>query len=132
MENSQVDRLVLVADDNVDAGDSLGSLLETLGRRVLVVRDGAAAVQAASGELPELAILDLGMPTMDGWEACRRIRALPGGLQVRLIALSGWGTPEARAKSDAAGFDAHWTKPVEAASLLGLVTGEGGARTLQA
>ena len=121
MENVQADRLVLIADDNIDAGDSLGSLLESLGVRVLVVRDGEAAVQAASRELPEIAILDLGMPKMDGWEACRQIRALPGGSQARLIALSGWGTPEARAKSVEAGFDTHWTKPAEATSLIRLV-----------
>ena len=121
MENEKADRLVLVADDNIDAGDSLGSLFESLGLRVQVVRDGEAAVQAASRELPDIAILDLGMPKMDGWEACRQIRALPGGSDARVIALSGWGTPEARAKSVEAGFDTHWTKPAEATSLIRLV-----------
>ena len=118
MRNGKAVRLVLVADDNADAGDTLGCFLETLGLRVLVVRDGEAAVQAAAREMPDVAILDLGMPKVDGWAACREIRALPGGAEARLIALSGWGSPDARAKSAQAGFDAHWTKPAEATSLL--------------
>ena len=124
MENAKADRLVLVADDNIDAGDTLALLLESLGVRVVVVRDGMAAVEAASRELPTIAILDLGMPKIDGWEACRQIRALPGGSKARLIALSGWGTPEARAKSVTAGFDTHWTKPAEVTSLIRLLVSD--------
>jgi CheY-like chemotaxis protein len=115
--------LLLVADDNEDSGDSLGSFAEILGLRVLVVRDGEAAVQVALREMPKIAILDLGMPKVDGWAACRLIRALPNGMDVRLVALSGWGSAEARARSAEAGFDAHWTKPAEAASLMRLLVG---------
>lgn len=111
-------RLVLIADDNADAGDTLGCFLETLGLRVLVVRDGLAAVEAAKREMPDVAILDLGMPNLDGWSACRELRAMPGGETARIIALSGWGAPDARAKSAEAGFDAHWTKPADATALL--------------
>jgi CheY-like chemotaxis protein len=116
-------RLVLIADDNADAGETLGFFLQSLGLRVTVVRDGAAAVEAASHEMPDVAILDLGMPKMDGWAACREIRALPGGSQARIIALSGWGAEDARAKSAQAGFDAHWTKPAEATELLKVLLG---------
>lgn len=118
MPSAKAIRLVLIADDNADAGDTLGAFLETLGLRVVVVRDGEAAVEAALRELPDVAILDLGMPKVDGWSACRQIRELPGGAEVRLIALSGWGSPEARSKSEHAGFDAHWTKPAEATALM--------------
>lgn len=121
MGTTNTGRLVLVADDNADSGDSLGCLMEILGLRVLVVRDGEAAVEVASREMPKIAILDLGMPKVDGWAACRRIRALPHGANVRLIALSGWGSAEAREKSAQAGFDAHWTKPAEASSLMRLL-----------
>lgn len=123
MENEKAIRLVLIADDNVDAGDTLGCFLETLGLRVHVVRDGEAAVQAVMREMPDIVILDLGMPKVDGWSACREIRSLPGGAAVRLIALSGWGSPDARAKSAEAGFDAHWTKPADATSLLRMLMG---------
>ena len=111
-------RRVLIADDNADSGDTLGCFLETLGMHVLVVREGEAAVREATRAMPEIVILDLGMPKLDGWAACRAIRALPGGAEARLIALSGWGSPEARAKSAHAGFDAHWTKPADATALL--------------
>jgi CheY-like chemotaxis protein len=114
-------RSVLLADDNEDGADSLAAFIELLGFRVRVARNGIAAVEAAVRELPEVAILDLGMPGLDGWEVCRRIRLLPGGRLVRLVALTGWGSDEARRKSADAGFDAHWTKPADPASLLSVL-----------
>ncbi len=118
MKTDSAVRFVLIADDNVDAGDTLGCFLETLGVRVKVVRDGEAAVEVASAEMPDVVILDLGMPKLDGWSACRQIRELPGGANARVIALSGWGAADVRNKSAQAGFDAHWTKPADATSLL--------------
>jgi CheY-like chemotaxis protein len=114
-------RRVLLADDNPDGADTMAAFLELLGFEVTVARDGPTAVAEAARALPDVAILDLGMPGFDGWEACRRIRSLPGGGATKIIALSGWGSPEARAKSREAGFDAHWTKPAEAASLLAVL-----------
>jgi CheY-like chemotaxis protein len=118
MDHDNAIRLVLIADDNADAGETLGLFLQRLGLRTIVVTDGEAAVEAASREMPDLAILDLGMPKKDGWTACSEIRALPAGAEARIIALSGWGAPDARGKSAEAGFDAHWTKPAEASELL--------------
>lgn len=114
-------RRVLIADDNADAGDTLGQFMVALGMSAVVVRDGQAAVDAAAALMPDLAILDLGMPKLDGWQTCERIRSLPGGESARVIALSGWGAADAREKSARAGFDAHWTKPAEAAELVALV-----------
>jgi CheY-like chemotaxis protein len=111
-------RTILLADDNVDAADTLGAFLEMLGFQVRVVHDGAAAVREATAELPDIAILDLGMPGLDGWATCRAIRSLPRGATVRVVALSGWGSAEVRLKSQQAGFDAHWTKPAEAETLI--------------
>ena len=111
-------RKVLLADDNQDGVDTLAAFLEMLGFKVRVARDGGAAIDLAAREMPDLAILDLGMPVVTGWEVCRAIRAMPGGERVRMVALSGWGSEEARRKSDEAGFDAHWTKPADASALL--------------
>ncbi len=102
---------VLVADDNVDAADTLAALLDIAGHTTRVVHDGAAAVEAAGAFLPELVFLDIGMPFMDGNEAARRLRRMPALEGVMLVALTGWGTEEDRARSRAAGFDRHLLKP---------------------
>src|SRR5690606_5230703 len=110
-------RRVLVADDNPDAAASLAALLELLGSDVRVARDGREAVEIAAWFRPELALLDIGMPGLDGCGACRRIRALPGGARMTLVALTGWGQEQDRRRSLAAGFDQHLVKPVEPAVL---------------
>jgi CheY-like chemotaxis protein len=102
---------VLVADDNVDAAATLAALLEIAGHTVRVVHDGAAAVEEAARFQPDLVFLDIGMPLMDGYEAARRLRQLPALNGVMLVALTGWGTEEDRARSRAAGFDRHLLKP---------------------
>ena len=102
---------VLVADDNVDAAATLAALLEIAGHTVRVVHDGAAAVEEAARFQPDLVFLDIGMPFMDGYEAARRLRQLPALDGVMLVALTGWGTEEDRARSRAAGFDRHLLKP---------------------
>jgi PAS domain S-box-containing protein len=103
---------VLLADDNEDAATSLALLLELHGHRVRIVHDGAEAVRAAGESMPDAVLLDIGMPAMDGYEAARRIRALPTATGVRLIALTGWGQERDRQRAEAAGFDMHFTKPV--------------------
>jgi signal transduction histidine kinase/ActR/RegA family two-component response regulator len=102
---------VLVADDNVDAADTLGDLLEALGCQVCVTYDGEQAVQTAAGFQPVLVFLDIGMPRMDGYAAARALRALPGLQRVMLVALTGWGAEADRARTRAAGFDDHLLKP---------------------
>lgn len=108
---------VLVADDNLDAASSLGLLLGAQGHDVRLVHGGVAAVAAATELRPDLALLDIGMPGLNGYETAKRIRELPHGAQIRLVALTGWGQDEDRRKSLAAGFDEHLTKPVDADTL---------------
>jgi len=109
---------VLVADDNVDAATTLAMLLELMGHRCTIVHDGHTALAAYAQARPDVALLDIGMPGMDGYELARRLRALQGPHALRLVALTGWGAANDRALSAQAGFDLHLTKPVDYESLL--------------
>jgi signal transduction histidine kinase len=104
---------ILVADDNRDAADTLCTLLEVLGHEVQRVHDGEAAVSAAEKFNPQLVLLDIGMPQLNGYEACKRIRVQPGGAGRTLVAVTGWGQPEDRRRSQDAGFDHHLVKPID-------------------
>jgi len=104
---------VLIVDDNVDAAESLGVLLRCLGAEVVTVHDGPAALEAMRSEKPAAAVLDIGMPGMDGYEVARRARAEPDGADITLIALTGWGNDEDRRRSREAGIDHHLVKPVD-------------------
>ncbi|WP_332853693.1 hybrid sensor histidine kinase/response regulator [Duganella sp. S19_KUP01_CR8] len=104
---------VLVVDDNQDAADSLAALLEIDGFDAHAVYDGASAIAASAEHPPDLIILDLGMPGMDGYETARAIRQRPGADNILMIALTGWGQGDARRRSGEAGFDHHLVKPVE-------------------
>jgi PAS domain S-box-containing protein len=115
---------VLVVDDNVDAADSLALLLRLQGHEVQVAYDGLAALAKAEASVPAVAFLDIGMPAMDGHELARAFRARPALAGVRLVALTGWGQPEDRQRTRAAGFDHHLVKPVDAEALAHLL-GEG-------
>lgn len=108
-----VGRRILVADDNRDAAESLAVLLRLEGHDVYVADDGSTALRVYDEQQPEVALLDIGMPQMDGYEVARRIRARPAGKRVLLIALTGWGQDKDRAASRDAGFDHHLVKPVE-------------------
>ena len=114
-------RRILVADDNQDAADSLALLLRMAGHEVRTAHDGQAALELAADWRPEVALLDLGMPRMDGFEAARRIRAAAWGEAMLLVAQTGWGQDEDRRRTAAAGFDAHLVKPVDHDALLGLI-----------
>ncbi|WP_200373557.1 CHASE4 domain-containing protein [Thiocystis violacea] len=117
-------RHVLVVDDQRDIADSLAQVLELHGYRG--VYDGLEAIETVARESPEIVLMDLGMPRLDGYGACRILREQPGGLKRRIIALSGWGQPEDRQRTQAAGFDGHLIKPVESATLLRLLAEENG------
>jgi CheY-like chemotaxis protein len=104
---------VLVADDNEDAAESLAAVLRLAGHDVRVARDGEQAVQLAAAFRPALALLDIGMPRVNGYEAAQRIRGQQGGTDVLLIALTGWGQQEDRRRAFEAGFDHHLTKPAQ-------------------
>jgi CheY-like chemotaxis protein len=105
-------RRILVADDNRESADSLGLMLELMGNEVHIARDGDEAVRLAEVVHPEVAVLDIGMPRVNGYEAARSIRAYPWGREVLLIALTGWGQQSDKQRSREAGFDHHLVKPV--------------------
>jgi len=111
-------RRVLVVDDNVDAAESLAWLLRKLGHEVQTAFDGVQALASFQACGPDVVILDIGMPHMDGLEAARRIRALPGGQSVRIVALTGWGQASDRERTKSVGFDRHLVKPVQVTALL--------------
>lgn len=110
-------RRVLVADDNEDSCETMAMLLEALGNEVRVAHDGAQAVEQAGDFRPHVALLDIGMPRVDGYEAARRIRAEEWGKAIVLVALTGWGQDEDRRRSQEAGFDRHLIKPVDIEAL---------------
>jgi PAS domain S-box-containing protein len=114
-------RRILVADDNEDALGSLALLLEHGGHDVRTAGDGAQAWALAASFEPDVVLLDLRMPQLDGYEACRRIRALPRGATMVLVALTGWGQDEDRRRTREAGFDHHFVKPVSPAALESLL-----------
>jgi len=118
-------RRVLVVDDNRDAANSLGFLLGVLGHEAQIAYDGASALDKADAFRPDVAVLDLGMPEMDGFETARRLRQLPGLSDVTLIALTGWGQEQDRRRSRDAGFDHHLVKPADLGELKKLVAGRG-------
>ena len=111
-------RRILVVDDNRDAADGLGMLLEGHGALVEVAYDGRSALDRMAGFQPELVLLDIGMPGMDGYEVARRMRERPEGGAISLIAVTGWGQEQDVARSKDAGFDAHLTKPAPIAAIL--------------
>jgi CheY-like chemotaxis protein len=117
---------VLLVEDNRDAAESLAMLLELHGHRVRAVGDAWAALEAASAEPPDVALVDIGLPGMDGYELARRLRASGGPPVPLLVALTGYGLERDKERAAAAGFDAHLVKPVdldELRRLLGTARG---------
>jgi len=110
-------RRALVVDDNQDAAESLAMLLSLDGHEVQSVFTAEQALECVATFQPEVMLLDIGLPGMDGYEVARRVRALPGGEQIRLVALTGYGQTEDRRRALAAGFNDHLVKPVEPARL---------------
>lgn len=116
-----VARRVLVVDDNRDAADSLAQLLGALGAQAFVAYDAFEAIDVARRVRPDVAVLDIGMPVMDGCELAQRLRADRRLAGLRLVALSGWGQTGDRERVRAAGFDHHLLKPADPARLVGLI-----------
>jgi signal transduction histidine kinase/ActR/RegA family two-component response regulator len=112
---------ILVVDDNQDSADSLAMLLELHGHDVYTSHDGQSALDSAERHLPDVVLLDIGLPVLNGHEVCRRIRQQPWGQAMVLIALTGWGQDEDRRRSHEAGFDGHLVKPVDHGGLLTLL-----------
>lgn len=112
---------ILIADDNVDLAEGFAEILQSHGHRVQVVHDGVAAVQTARETQPDIALLDIGMPGMDGHTVARSLRADPRTQGIHLVAITGWGQDADRQATQLAGFDHHLVKPVEAGQLAQLL-----------
>jgi CheY-like chemotaxis protein len=108
---------ILVVDDSRDQAQSLGLLLKLLGHDVRTDYDGATALETAKQFKPDIVLLDIGLPKMNGYEVARRIREIPALKNVLLVAQTGWGQEEHRRRSIEAGFDHHFVKPVSIESL---------------
>jgi signal transduction histidine kinase/CheY-like chemotaxis protein len=111
-------RKILVVDDNEDAANTLELLLDMDGFKVTTVYNGVAAVAAAEAETPDVIIMDIGMPGMDGYDAARTIRSQANGRDMKLIALTGWGQSTDKKRATEAGFNHHLVKPVDYATLM--------------
>jgi signal transduction histidine kinase/ActR/RegA family two-component response regulator len=116
---------ILVVDDNEDSAELLREMLRWAGHDVEVAHDGPSALAMVDDFAPDVAVLDIGLPVMDGYELGRRLHERPPAAKCRLIALSGYGQERDRAQSKASGFEAHLVKPVDARRLLKVVAGEG-------
>jgi len=116
-----IGRRILVADDNQDAADSLAMMLEMEGHEVRVARDGRAALSVAQTFRPDTALLDIGMPLLNGYQVAQALRREPWAAGITLIALTGWGQESDRQKAIDAGFDRHLTKPIDPDTLESLM-----------
>jgi signal transduction histidine kinase len=114
-------RRILIADDNNDALESLATLLQLSGHEVFTATNGGTALQSVERHLPEVVLLDIGMPLLDGYEVAKRIRAQPWGQRITLVALTGWGQDSDRRRSREAGFDSHLVKPLDLETLTDLL-----------
>jgi len=112
---------ILIVDDNRDSAESLAEVLSLSGNETFVAYDGEKAVEAAERQRPDAILLDIGLPKINGFDACRRIRQNPWAENIVIIALTGWGQEEDRRKSAAAGFDGHLVKPVDLTELMDLL-----------
>jgi CheY-like chemotaxis protein len=108
---------ILIVDDNRDNAGSLAMLLSVSGHNTQTAHDGVEAVEKAAVFRPNVILLDIGLPKMNGYEVCRAIRDQPWGKNILMVALTGWGQDEDRRKSRDAGFDDHLVKPVDPAAL---------------
>ena len=120
-------RRVLVVDDNADAATMLEMLLRSLGHETRVAHDGARALRLAEEFRPEIVLLDIGMPGLDGYEVARRLRAMARERRLRIVAVTGWGQEADRQRSREAGFDLHLVKPVDTTELLRALGDRNGA-----
>jgi PAS domain S-box-containing protein len=121
-QESSAERRILIVDDNRDSADSLAMLFKLTGNKTYMAHDGVEALEAIEKYRPEVVLLDIGLPRLDGHEVCRRVREQPWGKDIVIIALTGWGQEADRRKSEDAGFNGHLVKPVDYDKLLELLS----------
>lgn len=119
--NLKTRRRILVVDDNYDAAYMLALLLKIGGDETHTAHDGQEALERAAAIRPEIIILDIGLPKLNGYEVCRSIREQPWGRPITMVAVTGWAREEDRQKSEEAGFNGHLAKPVDHRALTELV-----------
>lgn len=119
---------VLVVDDNHDSADTLSMMLRIVGHETHTAYDGEQAVAKAADVGPDVILMDIGMPRLNGYEAAKRIRAQSGGKELLLVALTGWGQDEDQERTREAGFDAHLLKPVDHGTLKQLLANHSAQR----
>ena len=112
---------ILIVDDNRDSADSLAMMLKVMGNETYTAYDGEEAVAAADKFRPEVILLDIGLPRLNGYEACRRIRTQENGKRVIIIAQTGWGQDTDRQRTHDSGFNHHMVKPVNSTALISLL-----------
>jgi len=125
IDHAPATRRILVVEDNADTAVSSAKLLELHGHEVRIARDGHGAIEAAVAWRPDVILLDLGLPGMDGYEVAARVRCEDSCRHAMIIAVTGYGLPEAQERSRAAGIDRHLLKPVDLAELLALLAQAG-------
>jgi PAS domain S-box-containing protein len=121
VEPTTTPRRILIVDDNVDTTASLAMLLKITGNETFIAHDGLTAVEAAATLQPDVVLLDIGLPKLNGLEACRRIREQPAGQRMVIVALTGWGQEDDILQSKNAGFDHHMVKPIDYNALMKLL-----------
>lgn len=113
---------ILIVDDNEDTATSLGLLLKLEGHDTAKAFDGLAAIETAAAYDPQVILMDIGLPKLDGYEACARLRKDPNPALRLMVALTGWGEDEDRQRATAAGFDHHMVKPIDPVELRKILT----------
>jgi CheY-like chemotaxis protein len=121
-------RRVLVVDDNVDGALTLSALLRRCGLETATAHDGMSALNHAGDFMPDVVLLDIGMPRMNGYDVARQIRQQPWGQEIILVAMTGWVQEEDQRRAELAGFDYHLTKPLDTAALQEILEGLGASR----
>jgi CheY-like chemotaxis protein len=116
-------RRILVVDDNRDSAISLGMMLSLMGNEIRTAHDGLEAVEKAAAFRPDVMLLDIGLPKLNGYDVCRHVREQPWGKGMFIVALTGWGQEEYKRRSSEAGFNRHLVKPVDPAALEKLLVG---------
>ena len=129
MDHTSPTKRILIVDDNVQAADVASELLDLYGYQTAVAYGGQQGLQTAEMFAPDVILLDLGMPGMDGFQVAAALRARPALHDVAIVAFSAWGDPATRQRTRAAGFDQHLTKPASMEEILGTIAAACSSRT---